>query len=58
MSDFDTMMNRAIERAIIDEYAWGLRSLSDIAFHFGITKDKVEEMLLNFKNYNRKEDAP
>lgn len=48
MDDFDVMMNHAIEKAIIDEYAWGIRSLSDIAHSFNISKDKVEEIIRPF----------
>lgn len=53
--DFDNMMRRAITKAIIDEYAWGVRSVSDIAHSFNVPKEKVEEIILTFKARNQKE---
>lgn len=46
MDDFDIMMDHAITKAIIDEYSWGIRSLSDIAHSFDVPKEKIEEILL------------
>lgn len=53
MTDFSTLLDRAIARVIIDEYAWGLTSPSEIAHRFNVPKEKVEEIILTLKRMQK-----
>lgn len=53
MTDFGTILDHAIARVIIDEYAWGLTSPSEIAHRFNVQKEKVEEIILTLKRMQK-----